>query len=152
MCHLHHHHFCDYISCQCQFCDHISCHHHFCDHTSCHRQLCDHISCDHRDQVLKPQVWVAILGAVIVTALMLWILDRFSPYSARWTIIVLIMIIIMIIVAIFVAHFLSIYKHHHHCHRFGVLSGTTRRLIQSPAESSPSRNLSGSHSRLSHHR
>jgi len=34
-------------------------------------------------QVLKPQVWVAILGAVIVTALMLWILDRFSPYSAR---------------------------------------------------------------------
>jgi len=34
-------------------------------------------------QVLKPQVWLAILGAVIVTALMLWLLDRFSPYSAR---------------------------------------------------------------------
>merc|ERR1712110_91712 len=34
-------------------------------------------------QVLKPQVWVAILGAVVVTAIMLWILDRFSPYSAR---------------------------------------------------------------------
>jgi len=34
-------------------------------------------------QVLKPQVWLAILGAVVVTALMLWVLDRFSPYSAR---------------------------------------------------------------------
>jgi hypothetical protein len=33
--------------------------------------------------VLKPEVWLAILGALVVTALMLWLLDRFSPYSAR---------------------------------------------------------------------
>ena len=34
-------------------------------------------------QVLKLEVWLGILGAVIVTALLLWVLDRFSPYSAR---------------------------------------------------------------------
>ena len=33
--------------------------------------------------VLKPEVWFAIGGAVIVTALLIWILDRYSPYSAR---------------------------------------------------------------------
>ena len=34
-------------------------------------------------QVLKLEVWLGILGAVIVTALLLWLLDKFSPYSAR---------------------------------------------------------------------
>ena len=29
------------------------------------------------------QVWMATLAAVVVTALMMWFLDRFSPYSAR---------------------------------------------------------------------
>ena len=29
------------------------------------------------------QVWMATLAAVIVTALMMWFLDRFSPYSGR---------------------------------------------------------------------
>ena len=33
--------------------------------------------------VLKPEVWFAICGAVVVTALLLWLLDRYSPYSAR---------------------------------------------------------------------
>ncbi len=34
-------------------------------------------------EVLRVEVWMAILAALIVTALMLWFLDRFSPYSAR---------------------------------------------------------------------
>merc|ERR1712226_549991 len=34
-------------------------------------------------EVLKVEVWMAILGALVVTALMLWFLDRFSPYSAQ---------------------------------------------------------------------
>ena len=54
------------------------------------------------NQVLKPQVWVAILGAVIVTALMLWILDRFSPYSARWTFGQSLQFFIMIIIEIII--------------------------------------------------
>ena len=29
------------------------------------------------------KVWLAILAALVVTALMLWFLDRFSPYSAQ---------------------------------------------------------------------
>ena len=29
------------------------------------------------------KVWMATLAAVVVTALMMWFLDRFSPYSAR---------------------------------------------------------------------
>ena len=33
--------------------------------------------------VLKPEVWLGILGAVIATALLIWFLDRFSPYSGR---------------------------------------------------------------------
>ena len=33
--------------------------------------------------VLKPEVWMGILGAVIATALLIWFLDRFSPYSGR---------------------------------------------------------------------
>ena len=31
--------------------------------------------------VLKPEVWLGILGAVIVVAILIWALDRFSPYS-----------------------------------------------------------------------
>ena len=34
-------------------------------------------------EVLRVEVWLAILAALIVTALMLWFLDRFSPYSAQ---------------------------------------------------------------------
>lgn len=34
-------------------------------------------------EVLRVEVWFAILAALIVTALMLWFLDRFSPYSAQ---------------------------------------------------------------------
>jgi ionotropic glutamate receptor len=34
-------------------------------------------------EVLRVEVWLAILAALVVTALMLWFLDRFSPYSAR---------------------------------------------------------------------
>ena len=34
-------------------------------------------------QVLKVEVWMAILAALILTALMLWFLDKYSPYSAR---------------------------------------------------------------------
>jgi ionotropic glutamate receptor len=33
--------------------------------------------------VLKTEVWLGIVGAVIVTALLIWLLDRYSPYSAR---------------------------------------------------------------------
>ena len=32
-------------------------------------------------EVLRVEVWLAILGALVVTALMLWFLDKFSPYS-----------------------------------------------------------------------
>ena len=34
-------------------------------------------------EVLRVEVWMAILAALVVTALMLWFLDRYSPYSAR---------------------------------------------------------------------
>ena len=34
-------------------------------------------------QVLKPEVWLGILGAVFATAILIWFLERFSPYSAR---------------------------------------------------------------------
>jgi ionotropic glutamate receptor len=34
-------------------------------------------------EVLRVEVWMAILAALVVTAVMLWFLDRFSPYSAR---------------------------------------------------------------------
>lgn len=33
--------------------------------------------------VLKMEVWISILGALVATAVLLWILDTFSPYSAR---------------------------------------------------------------------
>ena len=33
--------------------------------------------------VLKPEVWLGILAAVFVTAILIWFLDRYSPYSAR---------------------------------------------------------------------
>uniref|UniRef100_T1IRQ3 Ionotropic glutamate receptor L-glutamate and glycine-binding domain-containing protein n=1 Tax=Strigamia maritima TaxID=126957 RepID=T1IRQ3_STRMM len=33
--------------------------------------------------VLDPEVWWCILGAIILTALVLWILDRFSPFSGQ---------------------------------------------------------------------
>ncbi len=31
--------------------------------------------------VLRKEVWYGILGAVIVVSILLWALDRFSPYS-----------------------------------------------------------------------
>ena len=34
-------------------------------------------------EVLKLEVWMAILAALVLTALMLWFLDKYSPYSAR---------------------------------------------------------------------
>ena len=34
-------------------------------------------------EVLRVEVWLAILGALVVTALMLWFLDKFSPYSGK---------------------------------------------------------------------
>ena len=34
-------------------------------------------------EVLRAEVWLAILGALVVPGFMLWLLDRFSPYSAR---------------------------------------------------------------------
>ena len=34
-------------------------------------------------EVLRVEVWLAILGALVVTALMLWFLDKFSPYSGN---------------------------------------------------------------------
>ena len=36
------------------------------------------LSCPSSPQVLKTEVWLAILGALVLTALMLWVLDR-SP-------------------------------------------------------------------------
>eukprot|EP00095_Tigriopus_kingsejongensis_P001374 snap_masked-scaffold1253_size52701-processed-gene-0.2 protein:Tk01374 transcript:snap_masked-scaffold1253_size52701-processed-gene-0.2-mRNA-1 annotation:"ionotropic receptor 8a" len=33
--------------------------------------------------VLKNEVWLGIIGAVITTAVLIWLLDRYSPYSAR---------------------------------------------------------------------
>ncbi|XP_055617080.1 glutamate [NMDA] receptor subunit 1 [Toxorhynchites rutilus septentrionalis] len=33
--------------------------------------------------VLRLEVWLSILLAIIVTAIMLWLLDKFSPYSAK---------------------------------------------------------------------
>ena len=33
--------------------------------------------------VLKTEVWLGIVAAVIITALLIWLLDRYSPYSAR---------------------------------------------------------------------
>ncbi|XP_034244951.1 ionotropic receptor 25a [Thrips palmi] len=35
--------------------------------------------------VLRLEVWLSIVGALVITALMVWLLDRFSPYSARNT-------------------------------------------------------------------
>ncbi|XP_008546980.2 ionotropic receptor 25a [Microplitis demolitor] len=32
--------------------------------------------------VLKYQVWLSIVGAIVATAIMIWILDKYSPYSA----------------------------------------------------------------------
>ncbi|XP_069941255.1 ionotropic receptor 25a isoform X1 [Cherax quadricarinatus] len=33
--------------------------------------------------VLKPEVWVSIVAALVVTGVMIWLLDRYSPYSAQ---------------------------------------------------------------------
>lgn len=33
--------------------------------------------------VLKTEVWLSILGALVLSALMIWILDKYSPYSAQ---------------------------------------------------------------------
>ncbi|KAE8746460.1 Ionotropic receptor 8a [Frankliniella occidentalis] len=35
--------------------------------------------------VLRLEVWMSIVGALVATAVMVWLLDRFSPYSARNT-------------------------------------------------------------------
>ncbi|XP_071747277.1 ionotropic receptor 25a-like [Lepeophtheirus salmonis] len=34
-------------------------------------------------EVLKSEVWVSILGALILTAFLLWFLEKYSPFSAR---------------------------------------------------------------------
>ncbi|KAL0280963.1 UNVERIFIED_CONTAM: hypothetical protein PYX00_002104 [Menopon gallinae] len=33
--------------------------------------------------VLRTEVWVSIVGALTVTGIMIWLLDKYSPYSAR---------------------------------------------------------------------
>ncbi|XP_060879415.1 ionotropic receptor 25a [Metopolophium dirhodum] len=33
--------------------------------------------------VLKPEVWLSIVAALAMTAVMIWILDKYSPYSAQ---------------------------------------------------------------------
>lgn len=33
--------------------------------------------------VLKTEVWLSILGALVLSALMIWFLDKYSPYSAQ---------------------------------------------------------------------
>ncbi|XP_055304771.1 ionotropic receptor 25a [Sitodiplosis mosellana] len=33
--------------------------------------------------VLRAEVWLSIVGAIITTSIMLWILDKYSPYSAK---------------------------------------------------------------------
>lgn len=33
--------------------------------------------------VLRVEVWLSIVGAIISTAVMLWLLDKYSPYSAK---------------------------------------------------------------------
>lgn len=33
--------------------------------------------------VLRVEVWLSIVGAIISTAIMLWLLDKYSPYSAK---------------------------------------------------------------------
>ncbi|XP_015174609.1 PREDICTED: glutamate receptor ionotropic, kainate 3 [Polistes dominula] len=33
--------------------------------------------------VLRPEVWLSIVGALTLTGIMIWILDKYSPYSAR---------------------------------------------------------------------
>lgn len=33
--------------------------------------------------VLKLEVWLSIVGALVVTGFMVWFLDKYSPYSAR---------------------------------------------------------------------
>lgn len=33
--------------------------------------------------VLRLEVWLSIVGAIVSTAIMLWILDKYSPYSAQ---------------------------------------------------------------------
>ena len=33
--------------------------------------------------VLRLEVWLSIIAALVVTGVMIWLLDRFSPYSAQ---------------------------------------------------------------------
>lgn len=33
--------------------------------------------------VLKLEVWLSIIGSLIVTGFMIWFLDKYSPYSAQ---------------------------------------------------------------------
>lgn len=33
--------------------------------------------------VLRLEVWLSIVAAIICTAMMMWILDKYSPYSAK---------------------------------------------------------------------
>lgn len=33
--------------------------------------------------VLRIEVWLSIVGAIFITSIMLWFLDKYSPYSAK---------------------------------------------------------------------
>lgn len=33
--------------------------------------------------VLRVEVWISILGALCLTAIMIWLLEKYSPYSAK---------------------------------------------------------------------
>lgn len=33
--------------------------------------------------VLRLEVWLSIVGALTLTGIMIWLLDKYSPYSAR---------------------------------------------------------------------
>lgn len=33
--------------------------------------------------VLRLEVWLSIVAAIVCTAIMMWILDKYSPYSAK---------------------------------------------------------------------
>lgn len=34
-------------------------------------------------QVLRAEVWFSIVAALVVTGVMIWLLDKYSPYSAQ---------------------------------------------------------------------
>lgn len=33
--------------------------------------------------VLKSEVWLSIIAALVTTGIMVWLLDKYSPYSAK---------------------------------------------------------------------